>query len=79
MKKSYSKPEIVFESFSPSVNIAANCDVKITNSTREVCGIEFDGEMIFVEGVTLCEDVVVDGTGGLCYHNPTETTDLFAS
>ena len=77
MKKNYSKPEIVFESFTLSTNIAAGCEIKHPLPTSGQCGIEFDGDVIFVEGA--CPDPVVDGTGGFCYHNPSDLDRMFNS
>ena len=79
MKKNYSKPEIMFESFTMSTNIAAGCQDKVETQSVGVCGIDFDGDMIFTAGVTLCKEVVEDGTGGFCYHNPSDTTAMFGS
>lgn len=81
MKKTYSAPDIVFESFSLSVNIAS-CDVG-TNHGREACGYKFDPEtIIFVSGVSGCKEVIDDGDpafDGICYHNPSEDSQLFGS
>ena len=46
MKKTYSKPEIVFENFVLSTNIAANCDVIISTADSGNCGIEWYGDFL---------------------------------
>ena len=84
MKKPYSKPQIVFESFSLSQNIAAGCEVVTNTPSRNQCGIDFSGAMVFMEGMTGCEHIQVDNVGGdgewntICYHIPTGQ-NLFTS
>lgn len=76
MKKTYSKPEIVFESFSLSQNIAAGCEVKTNTPAQSECGIDFGGYMIFLDEMTGCSDIPVTSEGGdgeyngICYHVP---------
>lgn len=81
MKKTYSAPDIVFESFSLSVSIAA-CAVE-TNYGQYECGYKHDPEnIIFVSGVSGCKEVVEDGDpvfDGVCYHVPAEDKQLFGS
>lgn len=81
MKKAYSKPDIVFENFSLSTNIAAGCEYS-TNFARDVCGFKFGPDMIFLEKITGCTEKVVDGDGqfnGICYHNPSDDNNIFSS
>ncbi len=76
MKKTYQKPEILFESFISSTNIAGNCGEKIGPSTG-VCAYtykdEFLGDLsVFVDGISNCTTKEADGEyNGLCYHVPT--------
>ena len=76
MKKVYCKPDIAFEDFAISTNIAGNCGEKIGPSTG-VCAYtyedEFLGKMeVFVEGISNCVTKEADGEyNGLCYHVPT--------
>lgn len=84
MKKMYCKPEIMFESFALSTNIAASCDVVVSNHSENVCGLEWGDEMIFITGITACDNgtPVSSAEGqynGICYHVPTETSDMFNS
>lgn len=68
-KRKYSKPGILFEDFSLSTNIAAGCEWE----ANEDGGVNYHRYTIFVEGVTGCKKVVVEGDpyyDGLCYHNP---------
>lgn len=84
MKKSYSAPDIIFESFSLSTSIAA-CDVE-TNFGVGNCGYEvYPGFIIFKYGVDGCyapiEGDIFETSNGdsLCYDNPSGLTNLFSS
>lgn len=83
MRKAYQKPEIMFEDFSLSTNIAGDCEGEFVKTlVRNSCGVELnDGTTIFVEGSTGCtiemgEDYMYNG---LCYHVPYESGNLFNS
>lgn len=80
MKKIYSKPEILFEDFSLSISITAGCDIEHGTQAENECGYYFgrDG-IIFTETVDGCQYKKPDGYNNLCYHIPTETSDLFNS
>ncbi len=80
MKKSYSAPDIVFESFSLSTSIAA-CDIE-TNFNEGRCGYEiYPGFSIFTIGVTGCLSQIENGIYGdsICYDNPSGLANLFSS
>lgn len=84
MKKSYSAPDIVFESFSLSTSIAA-CDIE-TNFSVGTCGYEvYPGFMIFSVGIDRCgvpiEGEIFETSDGdaICYNNPSGLTNLFSS
>ena len=77
MKKAYSKPQIMFEDFTLTTNIAAGCEVKTRTPSENQCGVNASGINIFLEGMTGCADFgfVVsaggDGSfGNICYHVP---------
>ena len=80
MKKTYSKPEILFESFSISTSIAAGCELDTPlPSYEENCGYPIKGAVLFVTGAQ-CTNVPQDGKyNGFCYHVPVETSNLFNS
>lgn len=82
MKKVYSKPDILFEDFSLSTNIAAGCEEIPLQNINE-CGFKWSkGVYIFTDSVSGCSHKVVDGDGeynGLCYHNPSSTNNVFYS
>lgn len=78
MKKIYVKPEVYFESFELSANIATGCEINI-NHTVGACwqGVEgFKGFNIFVEPNS-CKTTPDDN--GLCYHSPTDANNIFTS
>ena len=86
MKKLYSKPEIMFENFSMSVNVAAGCENINRNPTSGVCAYiipadEFDPEKhVFTGKIGAC--IVKEESGdynGICYDTPSETYNLFSS
>ena len=87
MKKRYEKPQIVFEDFTLSTNIAGTCGNVIDLQSSGICAMWGTGDIfIFVTGVQACEytptdmgyvdDDVYDG---ICYHVPFETKNLFNS
>lgn len=77
MKKAYSKPEIVFENFMSSTNIAA-CKVDTNLPSTNTCGISFvPGQVVFLDSSTGC-NVPSDGYD-ICYDNPSDTNRLFGS
>lgn len=79
MKKRYTKPAIVFESFMLSTNIAASCSdgAELLAADYE-CGKLFsNGQTVFMTGMFGCNHVQVvpdqDGEGkwgSFCYHIP---------
>lgn len=84
MKKVYRKPEISFEDFSLTTNIAAGCGFDTNLPVQNSCGVDMGGGMIvFVDGVYGCTTKVQlgdDGTwNGMCYHVPIENNNVFNS
>lgn len=85
MKKVYSKPEIMFEDFTLSVNIAGDCEEKTNNPSNSTCGMDFSGLKVFLDGMGGCSDIPVDNVGGdgefngICYHVPSGDKNLFNS
>ena len=87
MKKLYTKPEIMFESFLMSANIAAGCENINSNPTVDKCayiipGTEFSAEK-HVFSANVGDACTTKNDNGkydyLCYHTPTDTTNLFSS
>lgn len=82
MKKAYTAPEIMFEDFTISTNIAAGCEAKSDLQAGGRCGFKWGKKIIFVDETTGCSVEVVSGDGnydGLCYHNPSEDYNVFNS
>ena len=82
MKKTYTKPEIMFESFSFSTNIAGDCGILNGTSAEDVCGyLDYGGDMIFLTGVHGCViQIEQDAPNSkICYHNPSDLNRLFTS
>ena len=84
MKKTYSKPEIMFESFTMSTNIAAGCENTFGLYSRGVCGFPGDAPNMNIFNKNAGGDCTVDGGDadeydGLCYHVPLESDNLFNS
>lgn len=85
MKKTYTKPEILFESFSFSGNIAANCEIIVDGPSSGNCGYAYEGgggSTMFTAalGTEICNIPVDDDEkNGFCYHVPIETNNLFNS
>lgn len=87
MGKIYTKPDIVFESFSLSTSIAAGCEVKTNTPYAGTCGLKFGALMVFIDGVNGCtykpphnsQSWMDDNGNSFCYHNPSEDSNLFNS
>lgn len=81
MKKTYVKPEVYFESFELSTNIAKDCEQRVTTHTQGMCGIDYAGQWIFTDKITGCKDIKIEDNGNeyLCYHVPVEANNLFNS
>lgn len=82
MKKNYVKPEIMFECFSLSSNIAGDCEAKTNMPSNNTCGLDFSGLIVFMTGMAGCTDIQVDegeSFDGICYHVPSGDNNLFNS
>ena len=81
--KKYSKPKIIFESFTGNTNIVADCEEIVTTSTLEVCTSKVidatGGIVIFLDEVAQCKDKVQEPWNRICYHVPVATFNLFNS
>lgn len=87
MKKLYSKPEIMFEDFTLSENIAGNCESIVGNPTKGTCAVLGTGGIAIFDGnvgaVCVFKPEDLDGEPDMydkfCYHVPTEYNNLFNS
>lgn len=82
MKKTYTKPEIAFESFGVSSNFATTvsttCFCPPSNFSND-CGVIISGRKIFLAEIEGCEYVSQDGDFDICYYVPTGDTNVFNS
>lgn len=83
MKKCYIAPEILFEDFSISTNIAAGCEEKTNLPSYNLCGLKWGKKVLFTDELSACTTKFSSaGTNpydGLCYHNPDSNYNLFNS
>lgn len=81
MKKTYQKPEIMFEAFSLSTNIAGDCETIVDNASRGSCPYHTRSDLnVFTSDVGACTTTEPDGDyNGICYHVPIDTKNLFNS
>lgn len=85
MKKTYTKPEIVFEDFSLCTSIAANCEIIIDAPASGTCGYAYEGgngQTMFTKqyATNVCNlQIDDDENNGFCYHVPIESNNLFNS
>ena len=81
MRKAYNKPEIIFESFKMTESIARNCTHIINTHSQNACGVEFGGQTLFVDTVSVCTWAIDDGNtnDGICYHVPIPGNTYFNS
>ncbi|MCF0136880.1 MAG: hypothetical protein HUJ66_00785 [Oscillospiraceae bacterium] len=85
MKRTYTKPQIAFDSFELSQSIAS-CSV-ITNAVVAQCAYSDpeSGFNIFVESIAACSEFPQPGLpsdssfGGVCYEIPEGNLNLFSS
>lgn len=82
MTEKYVKPQIIFEEFSLSTNIAAGCNRIVDNQSKGVCAFVGTGNIVVFDnqvGKACVYKVDTDNWDGFCYHVPTDTNDLFNS
>ncbi len=81
MKKTYSKPDIFYEDFSLSTNIAANCELHPTEFIGDTFIVDLGG-VILLTNMEYCNYHIEDGKNefdNLCYHVPTDSYNIFSS
>ena len=86
MKKVYQKPEIMFDDFSLSTNIAGDCEPPFVGAhSQGSCGVETSaGFTVFTADIpAVCtfpwDELEAGPYNGLCYDNPSNTNNLFNS
>ena len=81
MRKKYSKPDIMYEDFTPSTSIAAGCEEK-ANLVEYECGVKYDDEMLFTSELGVCTlpiEVMPEPFDRICYHVPEPGNNVFTS
>ena len=80
MKKNYSKPDIIFDSFTLSTNVAADCEFKTPLPKADECGMPYFNYVVFMNEMQGCRKIEPSGVfNTICYHQPSETNNLFNS
>ena len=90
MKKTYTKPEISFESFLMCTNIAGSCEATAQNQANfNTCGMVFAPFVVFGSDLNGCKfgkDNLMpfpvepnQAYNGICYHVPSEDPNIFNS
>ena len=80
MKKTYSKPDVMFESFSLCTNVAAGCESKTPLPQSDECGLPYFNWIIFMNEFQGCTYIEETGEwNSICYHQPSEFNNLFTS
>ncbi len=88
MKRVYNKPEIMFEDFSLSTNIANGCEFEASFS-KGTCAAKVE-EMgltwnVFFSDIAACTTTAPgkeeddNEFNGICYHVPVDTSNVFSS
>lgn len=84
MKKTYIKPEILFEDFSLNNSITTGCE-KIATATMDECPYtvetDYGSVNVFLDTmIGICDTREQDGDyKGICYHVPTSADNVFTS
>lgn len=81
MKKTYAKPQIVFESFQLTANIAGDCNTRPNSTNEATCGYYDDNGWIIFQNSAVCNMPANAGDQNdkLCYHVPTGDISVFTS
>lgn len=81
MKKVYTKPQIAFESFQLTSNIAGDCNTKPASADETTCGYRVDDSWIIFQGNPPCNFPVGQSTENdkICYHVPSGIISVFTS
>ena len=82
MKKNYTKPYIVVETFQLDAAIAASCSAdgkQALNYGMDTCDLDKEMPGLNYFGDKCVHDVKVEGDGNdlICYHGPVPATSMF--
>lgn len=83
MKKTYMKPEIMFDDFSLNTNISAGCEIITDNQSKNSCAYLFgrDQNPVFSYSIAACvyKENPDEEYDDICYHVPSDNNNLFNS
>ena len=82
MKKKYQKPQILFEDFTLSTDIAVGCTTINGLPSENECGMPLGPTTVFVQTIGGCVLKVAAAEGvynEVCYHVPMDSKRLFNS
>ena len=81
-KKAYKRPELYYESFTLSQNIASSCE-GIALFNENICGVKVDmmdiEMIIYGNGNGACEFQPPNPENLICYHVPSDANNVFSS
>lgn len=79
-QKRYKKPELVYESFALSQDIASGCE-GIANFAEGVCSVTVDVgfPMEIFQNPAVCSNVPPNPDDYVCYHAPSDGNNIFSS
>lgn len=80
MKKTYKKPDICFESFELSTNIAS-CSILGDPNAPGFCAVDLEdiGDVVFVNENAACNTFIPGINDSICYDVPLEASNVFLS
>lgn len=83
MKREYSRPEILFDSFQLCTTIAGSCEFDTETKSQGDCYVDFGEYKVFTSQVAGCRryGMIVDSGifNGYCYHVPVNGQNVFNS
>lgn len=80
MKKSYTKPNIMFDSFELATSIAAGCAYISTNVAPYICGVKDEElNLILFSDMVNCTSTPPGGNDSVCYDVPTADVSVYTS
>ncbi|MBR3640059.1 MAG: hypothetical protein IKN50_05585 [Clostridia bacterium] len=77
MKKPYTKPKLVFDSFEVATNIAS-CS-RTSEHEQNGCAVTAGGMPIYTNEVSGCRFTMPDGSYGICYYVLDADNTVFGS
>ena len=80
MKKSYVKPQLMFDSFELTDSIAAGCAFLSSNHDPYVCAV-LDTELGYTifSDYAICQSTPPGGNDSICYHIPVADYNVYTS